>query len=98
MNINKINPEFPADLSRSAPKADQIQKGDFKGLMQSFFSEVNELQLDVDSKIEDFAAGNIKDVHQVMVAIEEADVAFQLMMEIRNKLLKAYQEIMKTPV
>ena len=80
-------------MSETEPK-----DGSFKDLMKGFLSDVNSLQLDVDKKIEQFAAGEIKDVHQVTIAVEEAAIAFQLMMEIRNKLLKAYQEIIKTPV
>jgi len=52
----------------------------------------------MDDTIKKFAAGEITDVHQVMIAAEEADVAFQLMMKIRTKLLKAYEEVMKMTV
>jgi flagellar hook-basal body complex protein FliE len=43
-------------------------------------------------------AGEITDVHQVMVAVEEANTAFSLMMELRNKMLDAYQEVMRMQV
>ena len=45
-----------------------------------------------------FASGEIKNVHDVMIAVEEADIAFQLMMEIRNKLMKAFEEVIKMTV
>jgi flagellar hook-basal body complex protein FliE len=48
--------------------------------------------------IEKMVAGEITDVHQVMVAVEEANTAFNLMMELRNKMLDAYQEIMRMQV
>ena len=70
----------------------------FQDVLKGFMSEVNNLQLDVDKKIDMFASGQIKDVHEVMIAVEEADIAFQLMMEIRNKLVKAYDEVMKMQV
>ena len=97
MNINRINPGLQSALSKQMSETEP-KDGSFKDLMKGFLSDVNSLQLDVDKKIEQFAAGEIKNVHQVTIAIEEASIAFQLMMEIRNKLLKAYQEIMKTPV
>jgi flagellar hook-basal body complex protein FliE len=41
------------------------------------------------------AAGEITDVHQVMTAVEEASTAFNMMMEIRNKVMDAYQEVLR---
>ena len=70
----------------------------FQDILKGFIDEVNDLQLNVDKKIDMFASGEIKNVHEVMIAVEEADVAFQLMMEIRNKLVKAYDEVMKMTV
>ncbi len=70
----------------------------FQDVLKGFVNEVNDLQLNMDKKIEQFASGDIKDVHEVMIAVEEADIAFQLMMEIRNKLMKAYEEVMKMSV
>jgi flagellar hook-basal body complex protein FliE len=70
----------------------------FKDVLGGFLDEVNDLQLNMDETVKKFAAGEIKDVHQVMIAAEEADISFQLMMTIRNKLLKAYEEVMKMQV
>ncbi len=81
--------------------ATQIEKKDavsFQDVLRGFISEVNDLQLDVDKKIEQFASGQTKDLHEVMIAVEEADIAFQLMMEIRNKLISAFEEVMKMSV
>ena len=47
------------------------------------------------ASIEKMAAGEITDVHQVMSTVEEANVAFNMMMEIRNKVMDAYQEVMR---
>ena len=97
-DISKIGGTFPElDPARlgqlKAPEGES-----FKDVLSGFLKEVNDLQLDMDETIKKFAAGEIKDVHQVMIAAEEADVAFQLMMKIRNKLLKAYEELMKMQV
>ena len=97
MNINRIDSGLGSALAKQMSETEP-KDGSFKDLMKGFLSDVNSLQVDVDKKIEQFAAGEIKNVHQVTIAVEEASIAFQLMMEIRNKLLKAYQEIMKTPV
>ncbi len=70
----------------------------FTEVLSSFFQDVNKLQNDAVQTTQKFALGEIKDVHQVMVAMNEADVAFKLMMEVRNKLVQAYKQVIKTPV
>jgi flagellar hook-basal body complex protein FliE len=99
-----------ADISRIGEHLrllDQAQLGQaekkgggasFKDVLSGFLDEVNDLQLNMDETVKKFAAGEIKDVHQVMIAAEEADISFQLMMRIRSKLLKAYDEVMKMQV
>jgi flagellar hook-basal body complex protein FliE len=57
--------------------------------------DVNELQLKADDSIEKMVSGEITDVHQVMTAVEEANTAFNMMMEIRNKVMDAYQEVLR---
>jgi len=99
MNINIDSLKSFAD--KLATEATNIEKKDtasFQDVLKGFMNEVNDLQLDVDKKIEQFATGQTKDLHEVMIAVEEADVAFQLMMEIRNKLVTAFDEVMKMSV
>jgi flagellar hook-basal body complex protein FliE len=97
-DISKIAGTLPRlDRATSAPEQAPAG-GSFKDVLGGFLKEVNDLQLNVDDTIKKFAAGEIKDVHQVMIAAEEADIAFQLMMKIRTKLLKAYDEVMKMQV
>ena len=42
--------------------------------------------------------GEITDIHEVMIAVEEANTAMEFMLEIRNKIVEAYQEVMRMPV
>jgi flagellar hook-basal body complex protein FliE len=60
-------------------------------------NEVNQLKLNADEAINDLAAGKQKDIHQTMISLEKADVAFQLMMQIRNKIIAAYETVMRMP-
>jgi|TARA_B110000483_G_C18169042_1_gene532512 flagellar hook-basal body complex protein FliE len=71
----------------NAPKFDEM--------LSSFVKDVNGLQLNADKSIQKMVSGEIKDVHQVMLAVGEAKVAFNLMLEIRNKTMEAYQELSK---
>ncbi|OGS35101.1 MAG: flagellar hook-basal body complex protein FliE [Elusimicrobia bacterium RIFOXYB2_FULL_49_7] len=70
----------------------------FTDTLQGFIKDVNSMQNHADRSIEKMVAGEITDVHQVMVAVEEANTAFSLMTELRNKMLDAYQEIMRMQV
>ena len=70
----------------------------FAKTLEQFVNDVNSLQNQADVSIEKLATGEISDVHQVMKAVEEANVAMEFMLEIRNKIIDAYQEIMRMPV
>ena len=70
----------------------------FKETLKGFINDVNELQMDAGKSVEKLLTGEIKDVHDVMVAVEKANTSFELMMEIRNKMLDAYREIMRMQV
>ena len=59
---------------------------------------VNELQKDADRKMEDLATGKAKSIPDVMIAAEKADIGLRLMVQVRNKVIEAYQEIMKMQV
>jgi len=84
-----------------APKlTDNVKSSEnesFQSVLKSFVNDVNDLQhkaADVEHK---FLTGEISDVHQVMLASEEASISFELLMEIRNKLVESYKEIIRTP-
>ena len=70
----------------------------FAETLDKFVTDVNSLQNQADVSIEKLATGEISDVHQVMKAVEEANIAMEFMLEIRNKIIEAYQEIMRMPV
>lgn len=70
----------------------------FGDLVKGFVADVNDLQLDAGRSIDAFAAGEITDVHQVMVAVQEAGLALDLLLEVRNRTMEAFQEIMRMQV
>ena len=74
------------------------EKNAFAETLDKFVNDVNSLQNQADESIEKLATGEISDVHQVMKAVEEANIAMEFMLEIRNKIIEAYQEIMRMPV
>ena len=70
----------------------------FKEVLTESIGEVQRLQNQADTTIKQLVAGEITDVSEAMVAVEKADVAFQTMMVVRNKIVAAYEEIMRTQV
>ncbi|MBB64373.1 MAG: flagellar hook-basal body complex protein FliE [Waddliaceae bacterium] len=65
----------------------------FQKILGGYLSEVNTLQHEADAQIQRLAAGEVEDVSEVTMAMDEAETAFKMMMEIRNKLLDAWSEI-----
>ncbi|MBD3344700.1 MAG: flagellar hook-basal body complex protein FliE [Chitinivibrionales bacterium] len=96
----QINPIGPVDDGQKAGRASRLHAKDknaptFKDTLKGVMKDVNDMQVKADKSIEKMVAGEITDVHQVMSAVEEANVAFNMMMEIRNKVMDAYQEVMR---
>jgi len=89
-----VQPQSPGlDPKRMGPqKADAPNFGE---MLTGFLTDVNHMQNYADESIQKMVAGEVKDVHQVMLAVGEAKVAFNLMLEIRNKTLEAYNELMR---
>ena len=70
----------------------------FKDMLSEFVNSVNDIQSQAATTEQSFLKGEITDIHQVMIAVEEASVAFELLMQTRNKLLESYQQIMRMPM
>jgi flagellar hook-basal body complex protein FliE len=98
-----INPnKFPAPVISNKPaevKPAQTQAGPkFGDMLSDAIQEVNQLQQQASTETEKLMTGEVKDIHTAMIALQKADVSFQMMMQVRNKLVNAYQEIMKMTV
>jgi len=94
--LGPIKPLKPKGVAGA--KQAGVNEKTFKKVLSDFMNKVNDLQLNADESIKKLASGEIKDIHQVMTALAEADVSFKMMMTIRNKLVEAYKEIMKMQV
>jgi len=67
----------------------------FGGILNSALDQVNQLNSNAQQQIGSLLTNGNSDLSSVMVAVEKADVAFQLMMQVRNKIVSAYQDIEK---
>jgi flagellar hook-basal body complex protein FliE len=73
-------------------------KTSFADVLKDSISEVNRLQQKADASITQLATGGKADLHETMIAMEEASISFKLMMQVRNKIVEAYQEVMRIQV
>jgi len=80
-------------LTATAPKGETVGAGFSEALDQ-----LTEMQAESDRAIEKLIAGEQVDLHQVMLSVEKTDLAFRVALQLRNKLVQAYQEIMRMQV
>lgn len=79
----------------SSPASPADAGGGFSGLLSNALQQVNQLSGGAEQQIGGLLKGGNADMSTVMIAVEKADVAFQLMMQVRNKIVSAYQDIEK---
>jgi flagellar hook-basal body complex protein FliE len=101
MNPVSFPPKIPGLTGREGgmkPAVDSPVETAFSQLLDQSIGKVNRLQNEANTAINDLTTGNRNDIHQTMIAVEKASIAFELMMQIRNKLISAYETVMRTSV
>jgi flagellar hook-basal body complex protein FliE len=92
--LEKISPGIlPLSPDPAKPAA-----GSFENTIKSFVSEVSQKQAAAGEAVQDLIGGRNVSLHQTVIAMEEASISFQLMVEVRNRLLESYQELMRMQV
>ena len=91
MDISRITGSL-ATTANNAQEADK--KGiDFGKILSQKLDQVNNMQAYADEMTESFISGQAEDLHTVMIATEEARLSLELAVQIRNKMVEAYQEL-----
>jgi flagellar hook-basal body complex protein FliE len=97
--IGQINPNLQVpEIARPRPPGKADEGASFGDMLKSAISTVNELQKQSDKEIQKLMTGEAEDLHTTMIAVEKADLSFQLMMQVRNKIVQAYEEIMRMQI
>ena len=97
-NVGSLRPEFQPNGTekiggnRAGAGGDAAGDASFKDVLKKSIQEVNELQKEADEAIQDLALGKRDDYSGVITAVQKADIAFRTLMQVRNKLIDAYQE------
>ena len=78
-----------------AQQAGAVEQGSFQNMLADFVSDVNQKSIHAGEQVRDFYSGKDISLHEAVIAGQEASVSFQLMVEVRNKLLEGYQELIR---
>ncbi len=92
--LDKLFPQTDITPLRPAGPAGQS----FSNLLGQMVQEVNSKQAAAGDAVNGLISGQDVSLHQTMIAVQEASISFQLMVEVRNKLLDSYQELMRMQV
>lgn len=100
MNISQLDgktliPKLDLTLASETKENSNQPSESFMDVLQNALGEVNTLQKEAEVSAEKLALGDESYLHNTMIAYEKANLAFQLTLEVRNRIIEAYQEIMR---
>lgn len=93
-SLGSIDPRTAYGVERTATEP----KASFADQLAKAVDQVQDLSARSRELVDGMAAGRTTEVHDVMIAAKESQLAFELLVEVRNKLLEAYQELMRMQV
>ena len=91
--INNLNSANRAGFAPSRGHDAAVDGPSFKDMLTQQIDQVNQLQSDATTAIEELASGRRDDVAGVMLATQKADIAFKMLLQVRNKVMDAYEEV-----
>ena len=96
LTLSKL-PQKTMDAASKIGNPQQNQQG-LGGTFEGMLQEVNQLQIASETKQTEFLTSPNKDLHGTIIAMEKADISLRLMMQVRNKVVSAYEEVMRTQI
>ncbi len=98
--IKELNKELkPNDISNGADKTlGSDGNNSFANVLSNYIDKVNNLQVDANNQAEAIATGKSSNIHQAMIDMEKANNSFELMMQVRNKIVTAYNQIINMQI
>lgn len=98
MIVNGIGPQNAETAMANASEKTQPGQNNFGEMLAEAIESANQLQLEKDEAVLNFTTGKETDIHKTMIALEKADVSLRLMTQVRNRLLSAFEEVMRMNV
>ncbi|MEX2415306.1 MAG: flagellar hook-basal body complex protein FliE [Paenibacillaceae bacterium] len=97
--IDKVIGNSSVKPIATTPKAGRVDIGEqFNSILNDALAKIGGHQQEVDQLNNMFAAGELPDVHKLLIAAEKSSLNLQLTVQVRNKVIEAYQEIMRTQI
>jgi flagellar hook-basal body complex protein FliE len=97
--ISPISPITPIAVPSAAPISGASPKsGDFQSLLQSYVGHVQNVQDTAQHSVDSYLSGGNDELHSVALATQRAEMEFEMFLQVRNKVVSAYQEVMKMQV
>jgi flagellar hook-basal body complex protein FliE len=91
-----LGPGFQSKPGEEAAKTEDGKT--FSQTLAESLGKVNDIQQEADSAIEGLVSGKSQNIHETMIAVGKADIAFRMTMQVRNKIVEAYQEVLRMQV
>jgi flagellar hook-basal body complex protein FliE len=88
----------PPPLAPEAKPGGATGGASFGTVLKDSLAQVNQLQTEADTAIQSLATGGTATLHDTMLAVQKAELSFRLMMQVRNKIVEAYQEVLRMQV
>lgn len=94
-NLPSINRDLASQTNRANQSGGAGGSGglDFKQMLEKEIAQVNQMQQDASEAVEDLAAGRRDDLEGVIIATQKADTAFRMLLQVRNKVMDALEEV-----
>lgn len=97
-DINQLSSLSTQELlnNKNSKAAASSSGQNFSEMLKAGIEDVNKMQKTSEKAMSDIATGQVKDLHQAAIAIDKAEMSMKLMLEVRNKAISAYKEILRT--
>jgi flagellar hook-basal body complex protein FliE len=91
-------PAISGQIAAAKPAPTQTGGVPFVQMISELLGEANAGQISADQSINDLVSGRTDNVHDVVLSLAKADLSFQMVLEIRNRLIESYQEVLRMQV
>ncbi len=98
MNISSISNSFGSLISNQNDNTQNVTNKSFENMLQDALLEINNTQVEGYKAMEGIATGEVKNLQEAVQKIEEAELSLKLALEVKNKAVNAYKEVMRMQV
>ncbi|MDC0077535.1 flagellar hook-basal body complex protein FliE [Deltaproteobacteria bacterium] len=98
IKLHSISPPVTGLKTGIESQNQNLESGGLSRTFEKLLQDVNQQQLTAEAKQVELLVTENKDIHGTMLALEKADLSMRLMLQIRNKLVSAYEEVMRMQV